>query len=201
MFKAIFGHNAIEKGMRQQADATALANQSLERMYNQQRDDIMPWNQRGLSALAEMDNPDFKRDFTQADFVEDPGYQFRMAEGQKALERSAAARGSLQGGATMKALARYGQDFASNEYQNVYNRFNADRDRRFGRLSSIAGFGANAMGQLVNAGGSYGNAVSQNQIGMGNAFAAGGMAKANATQQGISSLMKMGSTIASGGMA
>lgn len=52
----------------------------------------------------------------------DPGYAFRLAEGQKALERSGAAKGTGTGGAALKAAARYGQDYASNEYGNVYNR-------------------------------------------------------------------------------
>ncbi len=59
---------------------------------------------------------------TGADFMNDPGYQFRLAEGQKALERSAAAKGTATGGAALKAATRYGQDYASNEYGNVYNR-------------------------------------------------------------------------------
>lgn len=52
----------------------------------------------------------------------DPGYSARLQEGQKALERSAAARGTLLTGQTAKELDRYAQDYAANEYQNVYNR-------------------------------------------------------------------------------
>lgn len=52
----------------------------------------------------------------------DPGYQFRLQQGQQALERSAAARGNVLGAGTSKALARYGQDYGSNEYSKVYDR-------------------------------------------------------------------------------
>lgn len=52
----------------------------------------------------------------------DPGYQFRLSEGLKALERSAAARGGLLSGATGKALTRYGQEMGSQEFQNAYGR-------------------------------------------------------------------------------
>lgn len=52
----------------------------------------------------------------------DPGFQARLAEGQKALERSAAARGTLLTGGTMKDLNRFAQDYASNEFANVVNR-------------------------------------------------------------------------------
>lgn len=193
------GKKAIQAGMEAQAAATREANATMERMYNQQRADIEPWRATGEKALSDMTNPDFQRDFTAADFTKDPGYDFRMAEGQKAIERSAAAKGGLQTGGTMKAISRYGQDFASNEYGNAYNRFNSDRDRRFGRLSNIAGFGQNAMGQLVGAGQNYGNGVSQNQIGMGNAYAAGSLAKGQSNQM-VTKAAISGASSAAGGM-
>lgn len=59
---------------------------------------------------------------TGAAIYEDPGYQFRLEEGAKALERSAAARGVLRTGGTLKDLLSYGQDLASQEYENVYGR-------------------------------------------------------------------------------
>lgn len=56
------------------------------------------------------------------DFKKDPGYQFRLDEGLKAIRRGAAASGGRGSGATMKALQRYGQNYASGEYQNAYQR-------------------------------------------------------------------------------
>lgn len=56
---------------------------------------------------------------TQAELEATPGYQARMAMGEQAIQRSAAAQGNLQSGGTLKALARYGQDYASNEYANL----------------------------------------------------------------------------------
>jgi hypothetical protein len=52
----------------------------------------------------------------------DPGYQFALQEGQKALERSAAARGTLRTGGTLRDLVDYGQRSAAQQYQNVYDR-------------------------------------------------------------------------------
>jgi hypothetical protein len=59
---------------------------------------------------------------TAADMGQDPGYQFRLSEGQRALERSGAARGVTNTGGNMKGLLDYGQQAASQEYGNVYNR-------------------------------------------------------------------------------
>lgn len=59
---------------------------------------------------------------TGVDEQNDPGYQFRLNQGNQALNRSAASKGTLLSGGTQKALARYNQDYASNEFQGVYNR-------------------------------------------------------------------------------
>jgi hypothetical protein len=49
-----------------------------------------------------------------------PGYQARLDAGLLAGNRSAAAQGTVLNGGTQKALARYGQDYASNEYNNLF---------------------------------------------------------------------------------
>jgi hypothetical protein len=58
-------------------------------------------------------------------FFTSPGYQFRLDQGNQAVQRSAAARGILGSGATMKAIDRYSQGLASSEYNNF-----SDRSRR-----------------------------------------------------------------------
>jgi len=59
---------------------------------------------------------------TADNFQKDPGYEFRLKEGQRALQNSAAARGTLLTGATAKAIGNYGQEAASQEYGNAYGR-------------------------------------------------------------------------------
>jgi hypothetical protein len=167
-----------------------LRGQATDDMYRTRAEQAwmeQPGAQAGANAGADQYeiDPEFTRNFSNADFVKDPGYDFRMQEGQKALERSAAARGGLQSGGTMKALAKYGQDYASNEYGNAYNRFNADRDRRFGRLSSLAGMGQNAANQMGVAGQNYANQAGANTMGAANASGAAGMASANAWGQAL----------------
>jgi len=65
------------------------------------------------------------------DALNEPGYQFRVGEGSKALERSAAAQGRLRTGGTLQDVLKYGQDFASQEYNNVYNRQLGAYDRNY----------------------------------------------------------------------
>jgi hypothetical protein len=71
-----------------------------------------------LEAMQLQARPDFDFKFSQ----DDPSYQFRLKEGQRALENSAAARGTLLSGATAKALQNYGQEAASQEYGNAFGR-------------------------------------------------------------------------------
>lgn len=75
-----------------------------------------------LGAAAQWQGPAAFAAPTAQQMQQDPGYQFRLQEGQRALDMSAAARGTLRGGAQLKALQGYGQQLGSQEYQNAYNR-------------------------------------------------------------------------------
>jgi hypothetical protein len=103
-----------------------------------------------------------------------PGYQFRLGEGLKALERSAAARGTLLTGGTLKGLARYGQDYASNEYAN-----------RVQQLMGLSQMGMGAAGGAGSAASAYGREGGDLYTQMGNAQAGGTVGAANAWQQPI----------------
>lgn len=173
--EALTGNRAKNASIEAQTRAADQANQTQKNMYDTTRADQAFYREAGNNAIKAMENPELHRNFGAGDFQADPGYQFRLDEGQKALERSAAARGGLNSGATLKALSRFNQDTASNEYQNAYNRFTGDQDRRFGRLSTLANFGQGANQITGNAGTGYANQVSQNQIGVGNATAAATM--------------------------
>jgi len=176
---SVLGTNKSGQAVDAQSAATNEANATLKAIYDQQRADQQPYMQAGYKALEGMQDPAFQKNFTLADFNKDPGYQFRMDEGQKALERSAAAKGGLMNGGTLKALTQYGQNFASNEYQNAYDRFNNDANLRFGRLGTIAGMGqgaTNAVGQFAS---NYGNNVSNNITNMGQAKAGAIIGDAN----------------------
>ena len=129
-------------------------------------------------------------------FKADPGYAFRMSEGMKALERSAAARGGLLSGATLRGTQRYGQDLASQEYQNAFNRYQAERAGTLNPYQALAGTAqssANTLGSqagqyganVSNILGTYGAGQASNIIGAGNAQASGYMGAANAIAGGV----------------
>ena len=134
---------------------------------------------------------DLNRKFQASDFTADPGYEFRLAEGARGINNSAAARGGVLSGAALKAASKYNQNFASNEYSNVYNRYNTDQTNQFNRLASIAGVGQTANNAIASAGSNMANNVSQNQLSAGNARASGYVGSANALNSGIGSAYNM----------
>ncbi len=145
-----------------QAQALALQ----QRMYEEGVARQKPFYEAGVNALTKMQEQygNMPAAFTgKVDLGQDPGYAFRMSEGMKALERSAAARGGLLGGATLKGAQRFGQDLASQEYQNAYNRaltqYNAAVQREgtgYNRLAALAGVGQTATSALSSAAGQTG---------------------------------------------
>ena len=154
----------------------AQQNNALERQIGLQD----PFRQTGVNALADYGTASQYTPFGMEQFQADPGYQFRMAEGMKALERSAASRGILQSGGTLKDITRFGQDAASQEYQNAFQRYLAERQQKLQPLEYRIGLGqAAASGQAANIGSTAQN-VGNLTTSMGNIRSAGIMGQANA---------------------
>ena len=172
------------KAAQTQAASADRASQIQQENFEQTRKDLMPYKQAGdtsLSQLMGQMTPDgyFNQTYTGQDIYSDPSYQFRLQQGQDAIQSSAAAQGGLLSGATLKALQNYGQDSASQEYGNAYNRFNADQTNRYNRLSNLVGIGQNAAAQVGNAGAQTAQAVANNTMSGANSIAAGQVASAN----------------------
>ena len=200
------------KASKAQQQSVSDANAESAREYDQtrqdqldllarQREDQAPWLAAGKNALAQLATGtgaygDLIRPFGLSDFQADPGYGFRLSEGEKGIQRAASAHGGLYSGATLKALARFNQNTASDEYGNAYNRYNNNQSSQFNRLASIAGLGQtatnqvgqagqSAYGTIANAGMNASNNISQNMIGAGNARASGYVGGANAITNGL----------------
>ncbi len=178
-----------------QASLTASreGNALLASMYQQNRADQEPWRAAGANALSSLTGQigGLNKPFGLEDFNADPGYQFRLAEGEKGLNRAAGARGMYDSGATLKALTRYNQDYATGEFGNAYNRYNADRTNIFNRLAALSGTGQTAASNMGNAAQNFGananantmagvNASNNALLGGANARASGYVGGANA---------------------
>jgi hypothetical protein len=201
---AVIMANATEKAAEKQSDAVTQANNLQERMYNEQVARLSPYAAGGLTAQNQLMSvlglgPNtgqpgygkYSKDFSMADFQADPGYAFRMSEGLKALDRTAASRGGLMSGATLKGTQRYGQDLASQEYSNAFNRYQTNRTNQLQPLGNLMAAGQSAAGGQNTASGSYGTAGRELAQAQGNIAAQQGINTANAytgaLQSGISS--------------
>ena len=114
-------------------------------------------NAQGI--VVDPNSPDFgkyARDFGMQDFQQDPGYAFRLSEGQKAIDRSAAARGGLQSGSALKAAARFGQEMGSQEYQNAFSRYQTNRSNQLNPLFGLMNTGIGAANNLTDIAGQQG---------------------------------------------
>jgi hypothetical protein len=170
---------AEEAAQLQHQDAQdALAFQ--KQQYNTQQENAAPWLQAGKTDLAQLQSqlPDLTRGFgeqfqapTGATEQNDPGYQFRLDQGMKMLDNSAAAKGGLLSGNTLQGEQNYAQNYASNEYGNVYNRamqeyqnrfniYNSNQANKFNRLASLSGVGQTTAAQLGQQGQAAANNIS-----------------------------------------
>ena len=156
------------------------------RIYEEAVARQQPFYEAGREALNKLIPLSEYQKFGMDQFQADPGYAFRLSEGQKALERSAAARGGLMSGATGKALTRYGQEAGSQEYMNAFNRYQTERAARLNPLQSLAGVGQTSANTVGGYGQNYANQA--NQLALTNAANQGnlalGMGNIRASQYG-----------------
>lgn len=191
---AAYGVYSADKAADAQVDAANAANDTQWRMYKQTRKDNQPWmqaGQGGLSALMELygmqddgnggytrnANPEAAMNWLKMD----PSYQFRLQQGQGALENSAAARGGMLSGNALRALSDYGQNTASMEFGNIAN-----------RLSGLAGVGQSAGQYLGGLGQNTANAVGGNLLNAGQARASGYMGQYGAVNNMVNQGIKIG---------
>ena len=190
------GAQSARKSGSEQAGAANRATDVSNEQYYQTREDQAPFRAAGVNALGELQRtagdapPSFK--FTNQDMYADPGYGFRFSEGQKALDRSAAARGGLISGGALKAATRFGQEMGSQEYQNAYNRaytgYGADVARNnqlYNRQAALAGIGQTSTGLTNQAGATNAANVGNLMTSGAAANAAGRVGQTNAITGGL----------------
>lgn len=183
---SVIGANASRRAANAQASAADRAAELQQQQYEQTRADQAPWRAAGEQALNKLIPMSDYTKFGMDQFQQDPGYAFRLSEGQKALDRSAAARGGLISGGAMKAATRFGQDMGSQEYQNAFNRYQTERASALQPLQSLAGIGQSATNQVGAAGQNYATNAGNAYGAAGQAAASGYMGQANAVGQGLS---------------
>lgn len=181
----VMGAQAAKDSAKIQAKSADRATALQREMFEKQLEMQKPWQEAGEQALNKLIPLTDYTAFGMDQFQADPGYAFRLSEGMKGLERSAAARGNLLSGATLKGIQRYGQDMASQEYTNAFNRYQAERQARLGPLQSLAGIGQTATQQIGQAGQNYAANAGEAMMSGAAARASGYMGGANALSSAL----------------
>jgi hypothetical protein len=151
-------------------------NAKIDRIY---RERLAEW-EKGLQEY-EANNPNWQsqdpefgsllKEFTGDDLENDPGFQFRLSEGEKGINRNLAARGGWDSGAALKALARYNQDFASNEFGDAFNRDAATKGRIYSFLSGTSNAGQAAASTMASNAQGAANSMAGTSNAFGNSIA------------------------------
>ena len=182
---SLFGASSASSAADTQAAAADRAAQLQKEQFDRQVELQAPFREAGVRALPELEAASRYTPFGMQQFNADPGYGFRLAEGQKALEAQAAMRGGLISGNALRAASRYGQEMGSQEYTNAFNRYQTERQARLNPLQSLAGMAQTSVGQLGQAGQAMATGVGEAGGQAAQARASGYMGGASALSQGL----------------
>lgn len=211
---AVVGAGASVAGASMQAKSTKKASDVQERMYQQTREDLLPYNEAGQYAVGELRNRltaltspiTLNVPTDQASLEKTPGYQFNLSQGLKSTQNSAAARGLGVSGAALKGAATFATGLADSTYQNQFNnavtKFNTDvtnQNNAYNRLMGLASLGESAGAQTGAYATQTGQSIGNNLIQGGNAQAAGLTGAANSLTNGVNNWMSY-DYLKSGGM-
>jgi hypothetical protein len=182
---AYLGSQASKSAGEMQAGAAREASALSNEQFQQTRQDQMPFLQAGVRALGKLESASDYTPFGMDQFNADPGYAFRLKEGQKALDAQAAARGGLISGNALRAAVGFGQEMGSQEYQNAFNRYQSERASRLAPLQSLAGVGQTTAANLGATGAANANTMGNYLTGGAASEAAGRVGAANAYTSGL----------------
>ena len=137
-YGAYSASQASKKAAAAQSDAANRAMAPQTSQYNQGRSDLQPYQQLGQQGINEMNalnanlkpwdqaaptyNPETFTAPTALEAAAEPGVRMMQDEAARAIQQSAAARGTALGGNTMAALQDRSAGIASQAYGDVYNR-------------------------------------------------------------------------------
>ena len=125
----------VDRYLAGRDDHTEEGISDLHRQFDPSEYGYMPLNEQFEFDPSEAGYMPFNEqfEFDTEDLLKDPGYQWRLNEGSKAVERKGAARGMLQSGRTLKSLSSWAQGLASQEYGAAYGRARGEHQMDYGK--------------------------------------------------------------------
>jgi len=132
---------------------------------------------------------DLTKSFSPDMYHQSPGFQFLLNQGNENILNTASARGGVNSGNTLRDLEKFGVGLANEDYQQAYQNYTGDQQRKFSMLDTIAGSGQNAAANLGALGANTAANIGNNITGAANAGAAGIVGGANAATSGINNYL------------
>ncbi len=180
VLSGVMGANAARSAASAQSDAATRAsdaqlaatresNAMQQKMYDEKVARQDPYLQAGNTALSQLQGGmqpggQFTQNFAPSDLAMDPSYKWRLQQGTQNLNASAAARGMLGSGQNLKDVMNYGQDAASQEYGNAYNRYRTNREDLYSKLSGLTQMGQNTAADVGTSGMNMAGAMGANTM-------------------------------------
>lgn len=187
-----------------QAGAAKNATDVQLQMFNQTQANEAPYMAAGGNALSALQRGlgigpgvggsgygSLTKPFSMADYVKSPGYEFQLNQGMDAINNSAAARGGVNSGNTLKSLTQYGQGLAAQDYQQAYQNYVGQQQQQFSMLDTVAGSGQNAAAKLGALGADAATNIGNNITGAASVQGAGIVGAGNAINGGINNYLQL----------
>lgn len=185
---AVAGGLIQSQGAKSAASTQAQGGQAaiaeMAREFDIAQQNLAPYLSEGKLGLAQLD-ADFgpggagSKPFN-FDITTDPGYQFRLDQGNKQIESSAAAKGMQLSSANLKDLIQFGSDYASGEFNSAFTRDLATKQNLLSTDMARVGVGTGATNTSVGAGGANATNIGNTLTGIANAQAGGIVGSSNA---------------------
>jgi hypothetical protein len=187
--------DAARSAARTQAQAANRAMAQEREMYDIARGDLAPYRELGYTALGDIENriPFFTSQFGDEQLQQylDPSMEFRRRLGEQTTARALNVGGGAISGNTLRGLEEFGQNLASTEYGNAFNRFQNERTNIYNTLANIAGMGQGAVNTGVTAGQNFAGQQTGLLTGQAAALAGGQVGAANAIAGGVGNIGNM----------
>ena len=195
LVSGVMGSRSAKKAAEQQAAAIREATALQRQMFEQQRADLAPYRDVGYTALGDITEriPFFTSQFGDEQLAQylDPSMEFRRRLGEQTTARMLNVGGGAISGNTLRGLEEFGQNLASTEYGNAFNRFQNERTNIYNSLANIAGMGQQSVNTGVQASQQAASNLGQLAVGGGQVQAAGTIGATNALTGGLQNASNM----------
>lgn len=190
----LLGSKGASDASEDAANASIYATTQQKKMWEQQMKMMQPWITQGTAAINQLGSlmaPGgrlYSGTFTPEEFManKDPSYDWRLQQGLDSLKAQGLAGGSYGSGNMASSLMGLGQNMASQEWMNAYNRWLNQESTLYNRLAGLAGSGQTQSQQLANLGSQYAGNLGNIAMNNANMQAAAGMSGANSWTNALS---------------